>query len=305
MAGAGLILSACGELPPPPSNIEHLPTIVVDDHGLEAPTAVIHDARADVYLVANAPALHGTAGMPGFVTLLAPSGRVRSRKWIEGGKRQVELDEPTAMAIRGDTLFVADRACIRLFNRTTGRPLGSACPEGAAFLTGLAVSKGVVFATDREATTANGVGIFRIDSSGQISRAPGSQTFSHPTGIAAGPWGLFVTTTGEDHVSQLTPTGPRPILSGSGRRVTGIVAARGGSFAFSNCSDSTVHYVDVSSAKGRGGLYTLARQLAEPGQLGYDARRDRILIPEAGRNRVTFVELQNSAGTWQPTDHSK
>lgn len=299
-------VSSCGSGPPsPPPGVEYLLTVVVENRGIDAPTAVVHDSRADLYLVANAPAERGDRARAGFVSLLTPGGEVRSRRWIEGGRHGVVLNDPSALAIRGDTLFVADQACVRLFHRTSGHPLGSACPQGATHLTGLAVAERVVYATDRAATAANGLGIFAIDSRGEISRAPGSETFSHTTGIAAGPWGLFVTCAGEAHVSQLTPTGPHPVLRGGAKHVTGIVAARAASFAFSNWTDSAVHYVDVSPAKGRGGLYTLARDLDRPGQLGYDARRDRILIPEIGRNRITFVELANNVGAWQAADHRR
>jgi hypothetical protein len=205
-----------------------------------------------------------------------------------------------AMTIRGDTLFVADQTCVRLFHRKSGQPLGSICPEGATELASLTVRNRVVYVTDRSATTGNGFSIISIDSLGHVSPVAGSEAVSHPSGIAAGPWGLFVTRAGEDYVSQLTPTGARAVLRGSPRQSGGIVAARAGSFAFSNGTDSAVHYVDVRFAKGRGALYTLARQLAEPGQLGYDASRDRILIPEAGRNRVTFVDMMNTEGAYVP-----
>jgi hypothetical protein len=204
------------------------------------------------------------------------------------------------MTIRGDTLFVADQTCVRLFHRKSGQPLGAICPEGAAELASLTVRNRVVYVTDRSATPGNGFSIIAIDSSGHVSAVAGSEAVSHLSGIAAGPWGLFVTRTGEDYVSQLTQEGPRAVLRGSAKQSGGIVAARAGSFAFSNWTDSAVHYVDVRFAKGRGALYTLARQLAEPGQLGYDASRDRILIPEAGRNRIMFVEIMNSEGAFVP-----
>jgi hypothetical protein len=295
-----LALFGCQDVPPPPSGIQDLPTIVVSEQGLDAPTAVFHDQRADVYLVTNAPAANGKANEPGFVARLAPSGKVLDPRWIDGGGRQVELRQPMAMTIRGDTLFVADQTCVRLFHRKSGQPLGSICPEGATELASLTVRNRVVYVTDRSATTGNGFSIISIDSLGHVSPVAGSEAVSHPSGIAAGPWGLFVTRTGEDYVSQLTPTGARAVLRGSPKQSGGIVAARAGSFAFSNWTDSAVHYVDVRFAKGRGALYTLARQLAEPGQLGYDASRDRILIPEAGRNRVTFVEMMNSEGAYVP-----
>lgn len=284
--------------PPPPPGMPNLPTIVVSEQGLDAPTAVIHDPRADVYLVTNAPAAHGKTNQPGFVARLAPSGKVLNPRWIVGGGRQVELRQPTAMAIRGDTLYVADQTCVRLFHRKSGLSLGSICPDGATELASLAVRNSVVYVIDRSATPGNGFSVIAIDSRGHVSPVEGSEALSHPSGIAAGPWGLFVTRTGEDYVSQLTRAGARPLLRGSAKRSGGIVAAREGSFAFSNSTDSAVHYVDVRFAKGRGALYTLARQLAEPGQLGYDASRDRILIPEAGRNRITFVDMMNSEGPY-------
>ena len=298
-----LTLAGCRDLAPPapPPGINDLPTIVVSEQGLDAPTAVIHDQRADVYLVTNAPAAHGMVNEPGFVARLAPSGKVLNPRWIDGGGgRQVNLRQPTAMTIRGDTLFVADQNCVRLFHRESGLPLGSICPEGATQLASLTVRNGIVYVTDRSATPGSGFSVIAIDSLGHASPVEGSEALSHPSGIAAGPWGLFVTRTGEDYVSQLTRTGARPLLRGSAKESGGIVAAREGSFAFSNSTDSAVHYVDVRFAKGRGALYTLARQLAEPGQLGYDASRDRILIPEAGRNRITFVDMMNSEGPYVP-----
>jgi hypothetical protein len=225
---------------------------------------------------------------------------VLNPRWIDDGGRQVELRQPMAMTIRGDTLFVADQTCVRLFHRESGLSLGSICPEGATELAGLTVRNGVVYVTDRSATPGNGFSVIAIDSLGHVSPVEGAEALGQPSGIAAGPWGLFVTRTGEDYVSQLTRTGARPVLRGSARQSGGIVAARAGSFAFSNTTDSAVHYVDVRFAKGRGAVYTLARQLADPGQLGYDARRDRVLIPEAGRNRVTFVEMMNSEGPYVP-----
>lgn len=300
MVTVTLSLFGCRDVPPPPPGTPDLPTVVVSEQGLDAPTAVFHDRRADVYLVTNAPAAHGRANEPGFVSRLSPAGKVLDPRWIDGGRRQVELRQPMAMAIRGDTLFVADQTCVRLFHRKSGQPLGSICPEGATELSSLTVRNRVVYVTDRGATTGNGFSIISVDSLGHVSAVAGAEAVGHPSGIAAGPWGLFVTRAGENYVSQLTGEGPRSVLRGSARESGGIVAARAGSFAFSNWTDSAVHYVDVRFAKGRGALYTLARQLAKPGELGYDASRDRILIPEAGRNRITFVEMMNSEGAFVP-----
>ena len=79
-----LTIFGCRDAPPPPAGIQDLPTIVVSEQGLNAPTAIIHDERADVYLVTNAPAIHGNANVPGFIGRLAPGGRVLDPRWIDG-----------------------------------------------------------------------------------------------------------------------------------------------------------------------------------------------------------------------------
>jgi hypothetical protein len=280
--------------------------IVVDRVGLQAPTAVLHDTVSDVYLVSNVAASTDSTAANGFISRLAPDGMVLVLHWIEGGRGGVELHQPAGMAIRGDTLFIADVECVRLFHLESGRPLGSVCPAGAVALSGMTVAAGVVYVTDRGSATVaeqTGYGIAALDADGGVRRIADPGAVTQPCGIAAGPWGLFVTSTGEQHVSQLTPAGPRPVLRGDGKQLGGIVAARAGSFAFSNWTDSAVHYVEVRRGAarrpgqgamrvpGRGSVWTLARQLAQPGQLGYDAHRDRILIPEGGRNRVSFINV--------------
>ena len=91
------------------------------------------------------------------------------------------------MAIRGDTLFVTDQTCVRLFHRTSGLSLGSICPDGATEIAGLAVRNSVVYVTDRSATPGNGFSVIAIDSLGHVSPVEGSEALSHPSGIAAGP----------------------------------------------------------------------------------------------------------------------
>ena len=44
---------------------------------------------------------------------------------VEGGKNEVRLNAPKGMALRGDTLFVADIDMLRMFNRRTGAPIGA------------------------------------------------------------------------------------------------------------------------------------------------------------------------------------
>ena len=61
------------------------------------------------------------------------------------------LNAPKGMALRGDTLFVADIDILRMFNRRTGAPLGGVdvAERGATFLNDVAVGPdGSLYITD-------------------------------------------------------------------------------------------------------------------------------------------------------------
>jgi hypothetical protein len=292
LALAGSCVAAGG----PEPGADELVTEHVEHAGFALPRAVVHDPVADVYLLSNAPAGFGPADSRGFISRIAPDGRVLDPRWIDGGAPGVDLHEPGGLAIRADTLLVADGRCVRRFDRASGRSIGTLCPAGVATLHAIAVHDDVVYVVDDGAADgagAVGYGVAAIDVQGGVRAVADDGDRAPRFGVAAGPWGIFVTGAGPAYVSQVTPAGLRPVLSGSSKRIGGIVATRAGGFAFSNPGDSAVHFVKAGTEAGRGSLYTLARGVAEPGHPGYDALRDRLLVPETGRNRLIIVRLSD------------
>src|SRR5690606_21634879 len=66
-----------------------------------------------------------------------------------GGQNGVTLHAPKGMAIKGDTLFVADIDTVRMFHRETGAVLGARGVPGATFLNDIAVGPdGTVYVSD-------------------------------------------------------------------------------------------------------------------------------------------------------------
>ena len=270
-------------------------TIVLQDAGFQRPTAVIYDEQTQSYLVANAPA---SPSENGFITRVSARGRIRVQqlRWIDGNSSSTPLVSPMSMAVRNDTLFITDDGCIRFFHRTTGSPYGAICPPGLGDLIGLTVDRsGRMYVVANAIPSPAGVSgrdaVFRLDSGRRLSVAAEGDQLGRPGGVAAGPWGLFVTSNGASHVLQITSDGLRPVLSGNRREMGGIVATRNGSFALGSPSDSLVFFIERSRSSGRGSVWTLARGVGTPSQLGYDPHRERILLTDAGRNRLVVIEL--------------
>jgi len=204
---------------PPPEVPEGHGFSTVEGVGFQAPQSVLHDAVADLYLVSNLGPSSDEEGANGFISRLRPNGKVHELRWIDGAGPRSPLHAPRGMALKGDTLLVADGECIRSFMRADGTPTGAICLTGQGTLNDVTVDRhGVVYAT-------------------------------------------------------------------------GSAFTRDGSFAFSNTRDSTVVLVLARDGGSRGEVFTLARSVAEAGDLGYDPRRERILIPQGGLTRLVFVDL--------------
>jgi hypothetical protein len=270
--------------------------ITVEDAGLEAPQSILYDSVGDLYLVSNSPGSPSDRYETGFIARLRPRGSVEDLRWIEGGKSGARLNAPKGMALRGDTLYVADLECVRLFHRRTGAPGGALCLSEGANLTDVTVdADGVVYATGTAAGVAAAVSpipvVFKVELDGTWKAVLRGEEIGVPTGIAASPRGVFFTDLEGGTVAQLTPAGPRRVLRGRGWSLQGIVFLPDGSFAFSNRADSTVIYVRAKYGGSRGEVFTLVREVDSPGDLGYDARRGRILIPQASLNRLIFVDI--------------
>jgi hypothetical protein len=260
--------------------------IAVQGRGFETPASVLHDEVRDLYLVSNVNGGLLDRDGNGFISRLYPDGRVYQRQWIESGKDGVELNAPKGMAILGDTLFVADIDCVRLFNRISGDPMGSVCPEGASNLHDLAVERrGPLYVTDR-----SGV-LFAIEMDGSYREALRGEELGEPTGIASSVRGVFVAGFQNRSVSQLWPEELKPFVRGRNWKLDGLVITDDGSFVFTNWADSTILLIQASGGGSRGNIYSMVQGVPTPGDIGYDGKRNRIMVPVLEQNRLFFVKL--------------
>lgn len=288
-----LALAACGgeRAPAPPAQQASL---VVGDVGFQTPESALHDAAADVYLVSNINGSPTGTDDNGFISQVGPDGAVRSLKWIDGAAADVTLNAPKGLGLAADTLFVADIDAVRLFHRTTGRPLGSRPVPGASFLNDIAVGPdGTVYVSDsglKPDFSASGTdAIYRFDRAGRPQKMIADTALGRPNGLAADSTALTVVTFGSGDVFTVDlRTGQRnPSLpKAPGGQLDGVVKLADGSLLVSSWQAKAVYQVHGGSH------YMVAVDSVEaPADIGYDASRRRVLIPMFTANRLVIRSI--------------
>jgi sugar lactone lactonase YvrE len=267
--------------------------ISVQGVGLQTPESILYDRASDVYLVSNINGNPTGTDGNGFISRIAPSGRVLALKWIDGTRSGVRLNAPKGMAIVGDRLYVSDITAVRIFNRRTGRQLGSIDIAGSTFLNDLAAGPdGSVYVTDSglkpDFSPSGTDAVYRIDRMGKLATVAKSRELSTPNGVAVLPDGrLFIVT--------FTDVGEVYALAGSERRdvrrmpaggLDGVELIPGGAMLISSWGGSAVFRLARD-----GQASVVVANVASPADIGYDSRRNRVLIPLFTRNRLVIQPL--------------
>ena len=295
LAGAGALALTCGACSRERAKPAAAPpgrsgAIDVGEVGLSSPESVLYDSASDTYLVSNINGSVFAKDDNGFITRLAPDGRVVALRWIAGGSRGVTLNGPKGMGIKGDTLFVADIDAVRLFDRRSGAPLASVPIPGATFLNDVAVGPdGTVYVTDTGMEPA-GDGSRRSGADALWALGPGDRPravawgsdLGGPNGIVADTGGVTMVTLGSGQVFHFDRAGKRSELpkppSGS---LDGVVKLNDGSLLITSWDANAVYRL---SPDGR--YSTAVAGATSPADIGWDGLRHRLLIPLLTLNRV-------------------
>jgi sugar lactone lactonase YvrE len=285
-----MAVAARAQAPPPAGATE------VAQVGFQTPESIVHDVAGDVYLVSNINGVPSAKDNNGFISRVSPDGKVSALKWVEGGQKGVTLHAPKGLAVGGDTLYVTDIDCVRRFNRTTGAAEGETCIDGATFLNDISVGPdGTVYVTDTgiriDASGATPTGtdaVYRLASGAPAAAVIKSKDLRNPNGIVASADGLLVVPFGAAEIFHIDAKGDRHVTGKvPAGQLDGLVRLDDGTLLISSWEGKAVY------RQPRNGPATaIIENVASPADIGYDAKRKRLLVPVFTENRVIIKPIE-------------
>jgi len=267
--------------------------------GFLTPESVLYDPAQDIYFVSNINGGPTAKDNNGFISRVRPDGAVENLKFVEGGHSGVTLNAPKGMALRGDTLWVADIDVVRAFDAKSGVPRDtvSLAGLGAVFLNDIATAQtGALYITDT-GIRFDDVGnvlhpgpdrIFRVGPDRKVTVAVRGDTLGRPNGITLDAVGrrFIVVQYGGKAVMAWKPGDRAPSVIARGVGRFDGVEMIGGKVVVSSWTDSSITRFD--STQGT----KIISGVPSPADIGYDAKRNRVLIPILTGNRVEIWQLQ-------------
>jgi hypothetical protein len=265
--------------------------------GLQTPESVFYDAKNDVYLVSNINGNPLGEDNNGFISRFAPDGTLLNLKWVEGGANGLTLNAPKGMTSVGNTLYVTDINNLRKFNLKTGKSMGEIAFPDATFLNDLTSDKsGTAYMSDIGFKAgANGFEpsgtdtIYKISRSGKVSILAKGPQLTNPNGLEVLSNGkIQVVTFGSKEIYTLDKKGQRgDVITMPAGSLDGVVQLADGRLLISSWETSSIYAVGTDGA-----VTLLVDKLASPADIGWDSKRERVLVPLFSDNAVVIQALK-------------
>ena len=274
-------------------------TKVGETTGFDVPESVKYDAELDVYFVSNINGNPSQKDNNGYIARVHADSSGTMTKFIEGGQRGLNLNAPKGMAIRGDTLFVADIDFLRMFNKRTGEYFGAVtlAPQQATFLNDVTVGPDGIYITDtgirfdaQGAMTHPGVNrIFKVAGRTVTSARLNPDSLMNPNGIA---WDaknsrFILAPFGGPNISAWKPGDSTTTVLATGHGgYDGVEVMDDGNVLVSSWTDSTVHIL-------HGGTHRMAliRGIPSPADIGVDSKRKLVAVPRFNDGKVEYYRI--------------
>jgi hypothetical protein len=278
----------------PPGMRHPAPPALATITRLRGPESALHDPQQDVYLITNLNGGLQTIDNNGFITRVDPGTMHVQLKWIEGGRDGVRLDAPKGMAIVGETLYVSDITAVRKFDRRTGRPLGEIALPGATLINDLTTDGNSVYVSDTGLRVGPGTRFYETGSDAiwriandRAEKIASGRELRHPNGLDSVDGELRAVTFGPNQLYRLAGGEPEIIGELPAGQLDGVVHLDDGSVVISSWRGEGIY-------RGKPGerFEAILTGIDAPADIGYDAKRKRLLLPSSGTNQVTIHGLR-------------
>lgn len=263
--------------------------------GFGFPESVRYDADQDLYFVSSMAGPGSLKDGNGYIARVPAAEPSRAEVFIQGGRNGVVLHAPKGLAIRGDTLWVADIDVVRGFHRRTGAPVATldlraqaprllndvaVGPDGSLHVTDTGIAM-----TDKGVIYQGGDRIFRIGPDRAVSTIASGAGLGRPNGITwDGDGKRWIVVSFDPFRSEVYAIRPgdsvRTILARGTGKFDGVERLADGRLLVTSWTDSAVIVVDGARTQ------RVVRGLWQPADLGVDTRRGHVAVPLVLQGRV-------------------
>ncbi|MEA2329181.1 MAG: hypothetical protein QOE68_4140 [Thermoanaerobaculia bacterium] len=283
-AAADTATTSRSAAPPQPTQISQ---------GLQTPESVLYDADQDVYFISNINGQPLAADNNGYISRVNAETLQIEEKWIDAGHNGVKLNAPKGLGIAGDTLYVADLTVVRMFDRKSGAPKGEVAIPGSTFLNDVATAGTNVYVSDSVLKAGAG-GNFEPTGTDAIwniagktpSKIASGSSLNRPNGITVVNGRVWAVSFGAKELYRIengTKAAVSTLPSGS---LDGLIHLDDGSFLVSSWDGKAVYRGNNNS------FHAVVENINAPADIGYDTKRQRLLIPHFMDNVVSIHPLK-------------
>jgi len=276
-----------------PVSVNSSSVVTIANAGFSSPENIVYDAQDNVYLVANINGGARARDANGFISKVAPDGKVIALKWIDGSHASTRLDGPKGLAIHGDTLAVADVGAVRFFDRRSGASLGVRTLPGQLMNDVAFASDGSVYVTDTgpdagKPGTADHDAIYRLYHDGRTVTVARSPSLSGPDGVVVSDDGIMYATFKGNNVAAISKSGARRVVATlPGKQVDGLRRLSDGSCIVTSWGAKTVYRMQPN-----GTLRPVLTGVTSPAGVAYDTKNGKLAITSMQDNKLYLLSLR-------------
>lgn len=273
------------------------PVQTIANVGFDEPENLVYDAASDVYLVSNIVGGPAARDDNGFISRVSPDGKMLDLKWIAGGVNGAVLDAPKGLAIRGETLAVADVGGVHLFDRRTGAPITTHTLPGLVMNDVAWGADGTLWITDTGPdrtqtpvdTSKDLDAVWQIMPDGRTRAVARGLALDRPDGLLLDDNGALVATFGAnriEHVNARGERGQQTVVTLPGGRVDGLRRLPAGGMVVTSWDAMTVYRVRPGDS-----LRVLLTDVTSPAGVAVDTKRDRLAVTSMQNNALYLLPL--------------